>query len=111
MPKPAPNRSKPEFSGRPLTIDEKKEDVTRLRDVVTKLETAYARLEGMNNAEAREEIQQDIDFLSTRIELMADNNVKEIRREIFKATGDDEKHVNGGGTYRGGKTNTGGLKL
>ena len=104
-----PDFSKPETTGREPSIDEKKEDVTRFRDMVSFLYKAFQRAEGLNDPGIRNRAKEELEDLRDRFNDTARIITKEIRDEVNKRNGNTAKF---GGSYQGGiRGNRGGPKL
>ena len=99
-----PDRSDPDTMDRDLSLDEKRADIQRLRDVAQALRRQGDRLEGLIDSSVRDTLQRDISLFASQIEEFADSNVAEVRRAIFAVTGDAENHRRFGGRYLGGKS-------
>jgi hypothetical protein len=105
-----PDRSRPETTGRALSLDEKKSDVQTLRNLsgqVGRLGEAFVRI---FDQKTRGELAEAVERLQAILNNQARIAAEEVRNEIFAQTGDKAGKMSG--QYRGGKTGTrGGPKL
>lgn len=97
-----PDRSHPDTTNRGLSIEERKSDIARLRDVAQALRTLAGRLEGLYDADTGGTIARDINIFASQLEAAANQRVDVIRQEVFAFTGDRDGQM-GGRHHEGGR--------